>query len=99
MAAPAAAAELCAALAAGAPDETQAATLAAQPSASEALAALSPAEVVALLRRACDDADVAAWLARDANALLARLREVGPQARPRPRDCARRARPLERGGG
>ena len=81
MAAPAAATELCAA-----PAETLAATLAAQPSASEALAALSPNEVVALLRRACDDADVAAWLARDANALLARLRDAAPQVRPR--DCS-----------
>ena len=92
MAAPAAAAELCAALAAGAPAEAMAAALATQPSASEALAALSPAEVVALLRRACDDADVADWLARDANALLARFREAAPQARIRPSDRALRRR-------
>jgi hypothetical protein len=73
----AAASELHAALAAGAPAE---ALTAVQPSAA-AFSALPPAEAVALLRRACDDADVAAWLSSGAEPFLARLREAAPQAR------------------
>lgn len=72
----AAASELHAALAAGAPAEA----LVAVPSVA-AFSSLPPAEAVALLRRACDDADVAAWLSSGAEPFLARLREAAPQAR------------------
>lgn len=79
-ASPAFVANLSAALVAGAPAEALSAALTAEPVAS-VLGALDPSTVVSLLRHACDDAAIAAWLTRGADAFLARYREVAPQAR------------------
>jgi len=78
---PTAAGELRAALAADAPAGALSAVLAAHAPDSAAYDALTPAEVVAVLRRACDDGELAAWLGRAGDAWLARFREAAPQAR------------------
>ena len=59
----------------------------------QAVVVLPPAEVVALLRRACDDAPLADWLTRRAAtnaALMLRFHDVSPQARPARKTCIAR---------